>query len=142
MTDPDQTSPSPATAERPVGFEPHNPPLSAHSHPYPVYVVEGYEPLFDELIMALNQSQNGKGSVRHANARPFDKQPTLEIARMVGPGGPAQQVMKKTREAVGMARRGEYKAACAELQGAIVYAAATAILIREMEIEQSDQLGA
>ena len=96
-----------------------------------VQVEPGYEPLAEELIKALNQSQLGKGVKRHANARPFLKQPIMEMGRMCGPGGPAQQVMKKTQEALGMANRGQHDRAIAELHGAIVYAAACAILINE-----------
>lgn len=94
-------------------------------------VEPGYEPLFDELMHALEQSQGGKGKERHANDRPFLQQPIMEMGRMCGPGGPAQQVMKKTQEALGMVNRGEHDRAIAELHGAIVYAAACAMLIRE-----------
>ena len=96
-----------------------------------INVTEGYEPLADELFNALNQSQGGKGKERHANGRPFLQQPIMEMARMCGPGGPAQQVMKKTQEALGMTKRGEHDRAIAELHGAMVYAAATALVIRE-----------
>lgn len=99
----------------------------------PVHVVDGYEDLFGELITALDQCQKGKGKQRHANERPFLQQPIMTMSRMMGPGGPAQQVMKKTQEAVGMSSRGEYDRAIAELHGAMVYAAATVLLIRELK---------
>lgn len=90
-----------------------------------------YAPLRDVLEAAYSQAAEGKGKERHANGLPFARQPILSIARMVGIGGPAQQVMKKTQEAVGLARRGEFVRAEAELLGAIVYAAAAIILLRE-----------
>ena len=96
-----------------------------------IFVKPGYETLAVELQKALNQSQVGKGSERHANARPFVHQPIMEISRMVGPGGTAYQVMKKTQEALGMVDRGQNDRAIAELHGAIIYAAACALLIRE-----------
>lgn len=101
-----------------------------------VRVVDGYGPLFEQLVAALNQSQRGKGKERHANDQAFVDQPILSMARMVGVGGPAQQVMKKTQEAVGMSARGQHGAAVAELHGAIVYAAAMAILIGELELNE------
>jgi hypothetical protein len=91
-----------------------------------------YAPLRSILDDAFAQASEGKGKDRHANGRPFDSQPIMEIGRMVGPGGHAFQVAKKVQEAVGMASRGEYAAARAECLGAIVYAAAMARLIDEM----------
>lgn len=91
-----------------------------------------YEPLASVLYQALDQAESGKGRTRHANGRPFIKQPIMEIGRMVGLGYPTGQAQKKTQEAVGMANRGEYGAAEAELLGAIVYLAAGVLLIREL----------
>lgn len=99
-----------------------------------VHVEPGYEPLFEELINALNQSQSGKGKARHnPDNDDFVDQPILTNARQVGPGGPAMQTMKKTGEAIGMFNRGEHDRAVAELHGAIIYAAATIILIKEKQ---------
>lgn len=94
-------------------------------------VVPGYEELAEELQRALDQSQRGKGVERHANSKPFTQQPLMEISRMTGPGGAAYQAMKKTQEALGMYTRDEHDRAIAELHGAIIYAAACAMLIRE-----------
>jgi hypothetical protein len=91
----------------------------------------GYEMLALELQQAYLQSAEGKGRVRHANGRPFDRQPILELTRMYGPGFAAGQAAKKAQEALGMLRRGDHAAAIAELHGAIVYLAATAGHIRE-----------
>lgn len=94
-------------------------------------VSPGYEPLAAALQMALDQAQAGKGKERHANGRPFDRQPIMEIGRMVGLGYPTGQAKKKTQEAVGMFNRGEPDRAVAELLGAINYLAAAILLIRE-----------
>lgn len=90
-----------------------------------------YAALQSVLDEAFLQSAEGKGNARHANDKPFDKQPILEIGRMVGPGFAAGQIMKKAQEAIGMAARGETEAAANELLGAIVYAASAVVLVRE-----------
>lgn len=94
-------------------------------------IAPGYETLHRELMDAYLQSAHGKGKVRHANGRSFDRQPILELARLYGPGFAAGQAAKKTQEALGMLSRGEKDKALAEVHGAIVYLAATAIRIRE-----------
>jgi hypothetical protein len=95
--------------------------------------VEGYGPLRDALQEAYDQSARGKGVDRHANGRDFDRQPIMEIGRMVGPGFQLGQAIKKLQEAAGMISRGEGGAAVRELLGAIVYSAAAVNLVREME---------
>lgn len=95
----------------------------------------GYEDLFSILMGAFDQAAHGKGKERHANDKPFDKQPIMEIARMVGLGGHAYQICKKTQEAVGMSGRGQHEAAIAEFRGAIVYAAAAIKLIQESAVD-------
>lgn len=94
-------------------------------------VEQGYEPLAEVLQLALDQAQAGKGKERHANGRPFDRQPIMEIGRMVGLGYPTGQAKKKIQEAVGMSNRGEADRAVNELLGAIIYSAAAILLIRE-----------
>lgn len=94
-------------------------------------LVAGYAALHRELMDAYYQSASGKGKERHANGRPFDRQPIMENGRMFGPGFTAGQGAKKAQEALGMVRRGQAEAAIAELHGAIVYLAATAALVRE-----------
>ena len=96
-------------------------------------VEPGYEPLAAVLQLALDQAQAGKGKERHANGRPFDRQPIMEIGRMVGLGYPTGQAKKKTQEAIGMSNRGEPDRAVTELLGAINYLAAAILLIRETE---------
>jgi len=91
----------------------------------------GYDTLAVELQAAFDQSAYGKGKERHANAKPFDRQPIMELARMYGTGFTAGQAAKKAQEALGMLKRGENNKAIHELHGAIVYLAATAAAIRE-----------
>lgn len=90
-------------------------------------VVPGYEALAEVLEEALKQSSHGKGKERHSQAKPFLQQPICELPRMVGVAGTAYQVMKKTQEAM----RLPPDRAVTELLGAIVYTAATIIVIRE-----------
>lgn len=90
-----------------------------------------YYALAGILNAAFDQASSGKGKERHANGRPFDRQPIMEMGRMTGPSGPAFQAMKKTQEALGMVSRGDYAAAERELLGAIIYAAAAVLLVRE-----------
>lgn len=91
-----------------------------------------YTTLAAVLQAAYDQSSAGKGKERHANGKPFDRQPIMEIGRMVGPGYQIGQAMKKGQEAMGMLARNEPARAKAELLGAIVYMAAAWALIDEM----------
>ncbi|WP_156967776.1 hypothetical protein [Methylosinus sp. PW1] len=88
------------------------------------------------LSAAYHQSKGGKGQERHGNGKPFDKQPIMEIARMVGVGGQTFQICKKAQEATTMVERGQLDAAKHELLGAIVYAAAAVLLIEEKQGER------
>jgi hypothetical protein len=92
----------------------------------------GYADLYAILAEAYAQSAHGKGKERHANQKPFDRQPIMEIGRMVGPGYAIGQLMKKAQEAMTMQSRGQFDAAERELLGTIVYAAAAVKLIREI----------
>lgn len=95
--------------------------------------VEGYAPLAEVLREAYDQSARGKGKERHANSKPFLMQPIMSIGRMVGPGYPLGQAMKKAQEAGGMYARSNTPAAVAELLGVIVYTAAAIMLMKEQE---------
>jgi len=101
---------------------------------------DGYQPLRRVLDLALDQSANGKGKERHANDKPFDRQPMLEIGRMVGHpmleigrmvghGFCLGQAIKKAQEASRM----EPDAAQRELLGAINYLAGAYLLLEEMK---------
>jgi hypothetical protein len=91
-------------------------------------VKPGYENLAAVLQKALDQAQTGKGHERHANDKPFDRQPILEITRMVGLGYPLGQASKKAQEAARLpAGRAQ-----AELLGAINYLAAAWLHLEEV----------
>ena len=97
--------------------------------------VPGYDNLSNVLGAAYHQAARGKGKERHARDKPFDKQPIMEISRMVGPGSATGQAMKKLQEAKSMMDRGQLAAAKAEALGAINYTAAFYLLIEEAEAE-------
>ena len=98
--------------------------------------VPGYDSLSNVLGAAYHQAARGKGKERHARDKPFDKQPIMEISRMVGPGYATGQAMKKLQEAKSMMDRGQLAAAKAEALGAINYTAAFFLLIEEAETER------
>lgn len=104
--------------------------------------VEGYGELDRILDLAYRQSALGKGHARHAYSpigfRPWQDQPILANARQVGPGGPAQQIMKKAQESVGMSVERNFDGAKNEALGVIVYAAALFKLYEEMEQAHKD----
>lgn len=93
---------------------------------------EGYEVLAYELTKAFYQSAHGKGKERHANGRPFDRQPIMELGRLYGPGFGAGQAAKKVQEALSCLASGKFtkEQAIAEVHGGIVYLASVAALLR------------
>lgn len=90
-----------------------------------------YAILAEILEAAYEQAASGKGRERHANGKPWNRQPIAEIGRMVGPGFNAGQAIKKLQEAIGMIGRGQVEAAEREILGAIVYSASVVMLLRE-----------
>lgn len=94
---------------------------------------EGYEDLARILNMAYEQAASGKGKERHANGRPFNRQPIMEIGRMTGLAYHTGQAMKKIQEAHKLLKIKGKEAAIRELLGAEVYIAAAIKLIEEME---------
>lgn len=94
-------------------------------------LLSDYSKLRDILDRAYEQAASGKGKERHANGKPFDKQPISEIGRMVGTGYNLGQAMKKAQEAQGMANRNDKDKAAHELLGAINYIASAIMLIEE-----------
>lgn len=94
----------------------------------------GHGPLWQVLQAAYHQAALGKGKERHGGDTPFIEQPIMAIQRMLE-GSPVDghlfQVMKKAQEAGRMAKRGDGDAAARELYGAIVYAAAAAMVLGE-----------
>lgn len=95
-----------------------------------------YTTLRTILDAAFAHAATGKGKERHARDLPFDKQPMLETTRLVGPGFPLGQAIKKAGEAAGMIERGEYGAAEAECLGAINYLAGAVAWVREQKYER------
>lgn len=86
----------------------------------------GYEELLDILVLALDQSQFGKGKRRHSGAtKSFTEQPILTITRVVGLGFPLGQALKKINEVTTASFSPEQVRE--ELLGAIVYLAAAII---------------
>lgn len=96
-----------------------------------VNVVKGYEDLLEILARALDQAQNGKGSERHADNKPFADQPMQKICQMVGVGFATGQAIKKAQESTRM----EPDRAIHELLGAINYLAGA---ILHLETQQPD----
>ena len=92
-----------------------------------------YAPLKRVLMTAYNHAAVGKGRERHANGGDFLHQDIMAIARVHGIGFQTGQAEKKVRESHGMMNRGEFRAARAELLGAINYLAAAYILMEEKE---------
>jgi len=89
--------------------------------------VPGYKPLQDALDAAYAQASAGKGLERHADEKPFTRQPLMETTRLVGVGFPIGQALKKTGESVRLLELRGPDAARAEILGAIVYLAAAYI---------------
>lgn len=95
-------------------------------------VLGHYADLVDILLEAYQQAAHGKGKERHANARAFSDQPILSIGTMVGMGYPLGQAMKKLQESRTLLKLdGGQHRAFAEILGAMVYAAAAAMLVRD-----------
>jgi hypothetical protein len=90
---------------------------------------DDYAALRHVLRLALEQAAEGKGKERHANDKPFDQQPMMEIGRMVGHGFCLGQAIKKAQESSRM----EPDAAKRELLGAINYLAGAYLLLEEIE---------
>ena len=88
-----------------------------------------YSDLRRVLLLALEQASGGKGAERHGQGKPFDRQPMLEISRMLNgsPIGCMYQAIKKTQEASRM----DAVAAQRELLGAINYLAGAYLLLEE-----------
>lgn len=92
-----------------------------------------YAPLKRVLMTAYNHAAVGKGRERHANGDDFINQDIMAIARVHGIGFQTGQAEKKVRESHGMVAREDFRAARAELLGAINYIAAAYLLMEEKE---------
>ena len=97
-----------------------------------VYVPEGYEKLFDVFCNAIAQASEGKGSERHSDGEPFEKQPICKGTRRFGIGAALFQAWKKIHEVpVLYTMTDGDNRALRELYGAMNYAAACVIIIEE-----------
>ena len=90
-----------------------------------------YERLRNVFRVALRQASRGKGAKRHGNGRPFEEQPIMVIADMVGEGFLLGQAIKKIRESQGM----DNEAAIRERVGAINYLAASVIYLENKYVK-------
>lgn len=97
------------------------------------FAADPYTTLRTILDAAFNHAATGKGKERHARDLPFDDQPIMQTTRLVGPGFPLGQAIKKAGEAAGMIERGELTAAEAECLGAINYLAGAVAWMREQK---------
>ena len=100
------------------------------------YRVEpGYESLAAIFQDALDQAQHGKGKERHATDEPFERQEICDGARKCGLGAMAFQVRKKILEAIRLYETRGLAAAEGDVLGAMNYAAAMLIVMREQATE-------
>lgn len=113
----------------------------------PIYVVDfktkidsqppvDHHPLESIFADVLDQVTEGKGSERHGATEggkglTFSEQPIMTITRYVGNGYPLGQAMKKLSEVPALMKHKGRDAAYKEILGAIAYAAAAALYIKE-----------
>lgn len=93
-----------------------------------------YSKLAAALRGAKDQAEFGKGLERHADGEPFENQKICVIGRWLRRSpvaGPLQQAVKKMVESAGFTPA----RAIHELEGAINYAAAAIVLLKEL-VEQ------
>jgi len=89
----------------------------------------GYESLAAVFEAAMAEAAEGKGRDRHASGEPFERQPMIAIAAMVGVGFPLGQAQKKAQEAARFAAAGDADCARAEILGGINYFAGALIAL-------------
>ena len=93
-------------------------------------------PLESIFADVLDQVTKGKGSERHGETESgkgltFSEQPIMTITRYVGNGYPLGQAMKKLSEVPALMKHKGRDAAYKEILGAIAYAAAAALYLKE-----------
>lgn len=93
-------------------------------------------PLESVFADVLDQVTKGKGSERHGatdggKGLTFSEQPIMTITRYVGNGYPLGQAMKKLSEVPALMKHKGRDAAYKEILGAIAYAAAAALYLKE-----------
>ena len=94
---------------------------------------QNYAALLSVLMDALDQAAAGKGRERHANDDPFERQSICEITRKHGLAFATGQAAKKLEESHRLLQLRGAEAAINEILGAINYAAAAVIVLREGE---------
>ena len=97
---------------------------------------EEHHPLKSVFADVLDQVTKGKGSERHGETEggrwlTFSDQPIMTITRYVGNGYPLGQAMKKLSEVPALMKHKGRDAAYKEILGAIAYAAAAALYLKE-----------
>jgi len=98
-----------------------------------------YKKLGEALAGAKDQAEYGKGLERHADGENFEHQKICVIGRWLRHSpvaGPLQQAVKKIVESSGFTPT----RAIHELQGAINYAAAAIVLLKELEGDAETQI--
>jgi GrpB-like predicted nucleotidyltransferase (UPF0157 family) len=101
--------------------------------------VDSADPYFElNLVLqnAMKQASQGKGKERHANDNNYEDQVICIVGRLLKDhpfGAHAYQVIKKTIEAGRLYKISRPEAAYNEMLGAINYAAAMNILIKEKD---------
>ena len=95
-----------------------------------------HHPLESVFSDVLDQVTKGKGSERHGETEggrglTFSEQPIMTITRYVGNGYPLGQAMKKLSEVPALMKHKGRDAAYKEILGAIAYAAAAALYLKE-----------
>lgn len=93
-------------------------------------------PLESVFADVLDQVTKGKGLERHGETEggkglTFSEQPIMTITRYVGNGYPLGQAMKKLSEVPALMKHKGRDAAYKEILGAIAYAAAAALYLKE-----------
>lgn len=96
--------------------------------------VRGYDDLFNVLALAYDQAARGKGKERHANDKPFNQQPLMQLADKFGTGFLLGQASKKLEECTVLPYGQDVK----EILGAIVYSCA-AVMHLELEAERNSR---
>lgn len=93
-----------------------------------IHVKREYFGLYNVLMQALSQAQDGKGKERHANDLPFEQQLICVATREEGHGFTRGQIRKKIEE---VKRLSTVEAQINEMLSIIVYAAADIIVMQE-----------
>jgi hypothetical protein len=93
-----------------------------------IHVKREYFSLYNVLMQALSQAQDGKGKERHANDLPFEQQIICLATREEGHGFTRGQIRKKIEE---VKRLSTVEAQINEMLSIIVYAAADIIVMQE-----------